>query len=142
MSAPITATFDVTGWDETPYDERDGPHLARATVSKKFTGDVSGESSAELLLCQVDPDDHAAGAGYVASERFSGRVAGRSGSFVIQHGGISGPGLGEHSFGHVVPGSGTDELAGLSGEVEFIRGADGDHSIQFSVSFDGDSRDE
>lgn len=58
-----------------------GPKLARAKVKKIFRGDLEGESSAELLLCQADDGS----AGYIGLERVVGRLAGRTGSFVVQH---------------------------------------------------------
>ncbi len=124
--APLTAAFDVTAWDETPYDEPSaGPRLARATVRKAFRGDLDGESVAELLLCQEAPSDPSAGAGYVASEVVTGTLAGRAGTFVVQHGGVVGGGDAPRSFGNVVPGSGTGDLAGLSGTVTYAADADG-----------------
>ena len=114
MGRRATATFEITQWDETPYDEpADGPKLARATVRKRFQGDVEGESSAELLMCQAGDGS----AGYVASERVVGRVGDHSASFVIQHGATRG-GQGT-TFGLVVPGSGTGALRGLRGETAF-----------------------
>lgn len=59
------------------------------------------------------------GAGYVVSERFTGTLAGREGSFVLQHGGIAGAGVDPVSFGNVVPGAGTGALAGLRGSCQF-----------------------
>ena len=58
--------------------------LARTTVKNTLTGDLQGTSVAELLMCRAD-EDHA---GYVASERVTGRLEGREGSFVLQHGGL------------------------------------------------------
>lgn len=130
MTMRATCTFDVVGWDETLYDEpADGPRLARAMVKKVFRGDLEGKSTAELLMCQADPDDFSAGAGYLASERVVGRLAGRDGSFVLQHGGLGGAGTPQHTFGHVVPGSGTGELAGLRGDVEISRTPEGVHTL-------------
>ena len=54
-------------------------------------------------------NDPEVGAGYVVSERVTGQLGDRSGSFVIQHGGVMGPGLAPRTFGHVVPGSGTGD---------------------------------
>ena len=136
MSTHATASFDVTGWDETPYDEpADGPRLARATVRKTFRGDLEGESTAELLMCQADPDDYSAGAGYVASEHVTGTLDGRQGTFVLQHGGLSGEVAGERTFGHVVPGSGTGELEGLRGEAEIRQTPDGEHTLLLDYDF-------
>ncbi|HMB90373.1 MAG TPA: DUF3224 domain-containing protein [Rhodothermales bacterium] len=136
MSIRATANFDVTGWDETPYDEpTDGPRLARATVRKTFRGDLEGESTADLLMCQADPDDFLAGAGYVASEQVVGSLDGRSGTFVLQHGGVSGGNTEPRTFGHIVPGSGTDALAGLYGTAELSRTADGKHTLTLDYDF-------
>jgi hypothetical protein len=116
----IHAGFEITGWDQTPYDEgAPGPELARATVRKRFSGGLEGTSVAELLLAQGP-----GGSGYLASERVEGTLAGRSGTFVIQHGGV-GDTTGQHAFGHVVPGSGTGELAGLRGEAAFAHDESG-----------------
>jgi Protein of unknown function (DUF3224) len=135
MTIRAVAAFDVTGWDQVQYEEEvEGPQLSRATVRKRFRGDLTGESTAELLMCQADPSDFSSGAGYVASERFVGRLGDRAGTFVVQHWGLSGGGLSPRTAGHVVPGSGTGELTGLSGEVEISVDADGGHSL--SLDYD------
>jgi hypothetical protein len=103
----IVATFEITAWDETVYDAPDeGPPLMRVSVSKRFSGPLEGTSTAEVLIAGRE--------GYLASERVDGVLEGRRGTFVLQHGGV-----GDHAFGHVVPGSGTGELEGLSGEAVF-----------------------
>jgi hypothetical protein len=115
MSTSITADFEITAWDEAPYDRpEDGPPLSRGTVKKIFRGELEGESDAELLLCQAEDGS----AGYVAMERVTGRIGDLSGSFVIQHGGLH-SGEGDQTFGYVVPGSGTDGLQGLRGTAAF-----------------------
>lgn len=114
MPQTITASFEITGWDETRYDEPDeGPPLARATVRKRFSGPLEGTSVAEVLLAQGD-----GGAGYLASERVDGVLEGRHGTFVVQHGGIVDDSE-QHAFGHIVPGSGTGDLRGLRGEAVY-----------------------
>ena len=124
------ASFDVIGWDQTPAESDDGgPSLSRAIVRKKFDGDLVGDSRAELLMCQADTADLEAGAGYVASEVVTGSLGGRSGSFVMHHWGVSGGGEAQQTGGHVVPGSGTGELAGLSGSLEMSVDADGAHTL-------------
>jgi hypothetical protein len=139
MPTLLRATFQVTGWEQTPYDQdAPGPALARATVSKSYEGEVVGEGTAELLLCQTDPDDLSAGAGYVTSERIVGSVGDRMGSFVIQHGGLSGGADPPRTFGHVVPGSGTGELEGLEGRVEIAVDGEGRHTLTLEVRIAGD----
>jgi Protein of unknown function (DUF3224) len=107
----VSGAFEITAWDaDPPYDApADGPPLARITVRKRFSGALEGESVAELLVC--------AEAGYVASERVRGRLDGREGTFVLQHGATDGAGGAPFQFGNVVPGSGTGALAGLRGSV-------------------------
>jgi hypothetical protein len=125
MSIRATAQYELTGWDQTPYDGAPGgPALGQAIVGKRFSGDLEGESTARLLLCQADPDDDASAAGYVGSEQFTGRLAGRSGSFVVQHGATR-DGTKAETFGYVVPGSGTGELEGLTGQARFRHDAAG-----------------
>jgi hypothetical protein len=130
MSTRATASFDVTGWDETAYDEpAEGPRLARVTVRKVFRGDLEAESVGEGLLCRSDADALDAGGGYVVSERVVGRLGGRAGTFVLQHGGLGGAGTAPRTFGHVVPGSGTGDLNGLRGRVEIRVTEDGAHTL-------------
>ena len=65
-------------------------------------------------------------AGYVAIERFTGTVHGKSGSFVLQHSGIMNKGEGQLTV-TIVPDSGTGALTGISGSLE-IHIQDGRHS--------------
>ena len=89
----------------------DGVALGRASLSKQFEGDLVGTSTGEMLsaLTRVGGS-----AGYVAIERVSGTVGGRSGSFVLQHSGLMT--RGDQSLAiTLVPDSGTGELSGIAG---------------------------
>ncbi len=124
------AKFDVTKWDDKPYDEPDdGPRLSQVVVHKQFTGDLQGTSSAQVLMCQADATDYLLGAGYIASEKVTGALHQREGSFVIQHGGLSGGGTDPYTFGQIVPGSGTGDLAGISGTATIARDDDNNHTL-------------
>lgn len=113
-----------------PYENKEGgPFLSRATVTKEFSGGIEGESTAELLMCRADEKSTKGGAGYVASEAFSGSVDGRSGAFVMQHAGVEDLDGSHKTYGFIVPGSGQQELAGLRGEVEISVSKDGTHSL-------------
>ena len=91
-------------------------------------------STGEGLFCGMsDPE---AGAGYVVSERVTGRLQGRSGTFVVQRGGLMGPGRAPRTFGHVGPGSGTGQLVGLTGEVEIRQTEDGQHTTTLEDGLD------
>lgn len=106
------AAFTIDAWEEAPYDEPDdGPKLTRVTVRKTYRGLIEGTGVAEVLTAQ------GSGNGYVASERVVGRLDGKEGTFVIQHGGLVQSDGGLSSFGSIVPGSGTGSLAGIVGEA-------------------------
>ncbi|MFI6431379.1 DUF3224 domain-containing protein [Rhodococcus oryzae] len=109
----IDASFEITDWDETVYEEPDeGPKLTRVRIRKRYHGAIEGSGVVSVLTAQG-----AAGAGYVASERVEGTLDGRAGTFVIQHGGLAN-GTEQSSFGSIVPGSGTGEFAGISGHAK------------------------
>jgi hypothetical protein len=54
-------------------------------------------------------------ASFVGLERFTGQIAGKKGSFVLQRTGMFEGGQAKESFS-VIQGSGTGELAGLKGD--------------------------
>ena len=115
-----TVTFDILSWDQTWTGElAEGWVLARATVRKKLTGALDGVSVAE-----VSTTAQGTGRAYSALERVEGTLAGRSGTFLLQHGG-AGDETGQQAFGHVVPGTGTGELTGLTGTVVFAHDDEG-----------------
>ena len=106
------ARFAIKSWDEKPYSEgHDQPRLTRATVTKKFTGDIEGESHVEYLMMYRSDGS----ASFVGLERFVGGIAGKSGSFVLQRTGQFENGVAKESYS-VIPGSGTGELQSLIGE--------------------------
>jgi len=58
-------------------------------------------------------------AGYVALERVTGTLDGRTGSFILQHNGTMSRGT-QAIIVKVIPDSGTEELMGLSGTMQII----------------------
>jgi hypothetical protein len=74
-------------------------------------------------------------AGYVAMEQVKGTLAGRSGTFVLQHTGTMAGGDQSLSV-TVVPDSGTDGLAGLTETME-ISIVEGEHLYEFDYALDG-----
>lgn len=129
MSERATASFEITIWDEQPYDEQDGIRLSRTRVVKRFRGEIEGESTAELVMA-VAGDDSAA---YVGVERVTGRVNGREGSFVYLHTATAAGGAQSASW-PVVDGSGTGELAGISGQIRIDNLPDSGHVL--TVDYD------
>jgi hypothetical protein len=114
MTKQITIPFQLTGWDAVNYDETtDSPTLSRVTVKKSFDGEAfKGTSVGELLMCASK--DNAAG--YTIMDRFFVEIEGRRGSFVAIHGATTDE---QRALGKIVPGSGTEELAGIRGTLEF-----------------------
>jgi hypothetical protein len=132
MQTQAIATYENTAGDEHIYDEKpDGPALLRATVRREFHGELTGQSVAEVLICRSAPDR----LGYVATDRFEGRLDDRTGSFVFQHGGPIDRGV-LRSFGYVVPGSGTGELHELQGDVTITVTAAGGHTLTLDYNFE------
>jgi hypothetical protein len=124
MSERATASFDITTWDEQPYDEHDGVKLSRTRVVKAFRGEIEGESTAELLMALAGED----AAAYVGVERVTGRVNGRQGSFVYLHTATASGGSQSASW-TVMSGSGSGELAGISGQIRIDNLPDGGHVL-------------
>ena len=113
MSKQIVISFQVTTWDAKPYDETtENPTLSRILVKKIFDGEVKGESTGELLMCASTDG----AAGYTVMDRFNVEIENRKGSFVAIHGGITDE---MKATGKIVPGSGTEDLKGISGTLEF-----------------------
>ncbi len=126
----INADFDITDWQPEAYEvEGTNSELSKVRVVKQFEGAIRGSSTADLLMAG---NPH--GAGYVASEIFAGIVDGLSGSMVIQHWGLA-EGTAAASSGHIIPGSGTDELAGIAGKAIYSQDASGQHRLELQVTF-------
>jgi hypothetical protein len=109
------AVITVHKYEPAAYEEpAGGPALMRIHVEESFSGDIEGDGVAEFL--QVARADGSAS--FVGVERVTGRVAGRSGTFVLQDAGtVEGDVVSGEWF--VVPGSGTGELTGLRGTGGF-----------------------
>jgi len=117
-------TVTVQSSEAEPYDQAAGVALRELRLTETFSGDIEGESPVRAL--QLLRDDKSAS--QVSLQRFRGKVGGREGSFVLQGSEIVENGKIRATW-FVVPGSGTDELAGLRGEGgfegEFGKGSEG-----------------
>jgi len=97
-----------------PCDEGTGPVLNEIRLEETFAGDLEGESTVHAWqMLRADKS-----ASMVSLQRFNGKVAGRSGSFVLQ--GTERVEAGKiTATWFVVPGSGTGDLTGIRGEGGF-----------------------
>lgn len=112
MTTRAEGKFTVTSWDESTYAELAGEaKLTKARMTFAWTGDLQAESTSDTLMC-YRADGTAV---YTGLERIVGELGGRSGSFVLLASGAYAGGEARTTW-HVIDGSGTGDLAGLSGE--------------------------
>jgi Protein of unknown function (DUF3224) len=121
-------TFEVKLKPQTDENVGD-PTVGRMSIDKQFRGDLEATSKGQMLAVRGDVQGSA---GYVAMERVAGTLAGRSGTFALQHTGTMNRGVPEQSV-TVVPDSGTGEMIGLKGKMT-ITIADGKHSYEFEYT--------
>jgi len=130
LTTRATGIFQVKHTSLTPDDNAQAAALGRMSIEKQFHGDLEGASTGEMLTAGTGVTGSA---GYVAIERVSGTLQGRTGTFVLQHSGTMTRGAPQLTI-TVVPDSGTGQLAGLVGRMA-INIADGKHSYDFEYTF-------
>src|SRR5581483_11315677 len=113
MTNRARGPFEVKLTPQGEADKAEGSVLATMSIDKQFHGELEGASKGEMLSAGTDVKGSA---GYVAMERVSGILNGRTGSFVLQHTGTMARGT-PHLSITVVPDSGSGELAGISGKM-------------------------
>jgi len=132
MQKRASARFAIKSWEEKPYSEEPGqPKLTRASVTKALTGDIEGVGHVEYLMMYRSDGT----ASFVGLELVTGKVGGRSGSFVLQRTGAFEGGLAKESYS-VVPGSGTGELLGLTGSGFTSVGHGMEHPFELSYELE------
>ena len=129
MSTRAAGTFDVTLTPMAPDAGAEDAGIGRMSLSKHFHGDLAGTSVGQMVAAMTAVKGSA---GYVAMEKVTGALHGRSGTFVLQHNGTMTRGEPQLSV-TVVPDSGTGELAGLAGTLAIlIEGKN--HSYEFDYT--------
>ena len=123
-----SGTFEVK-LSPQAMDDKTHANLGRMSIDKQFHGDLEGTSKGEMLSAATSVKGSA---GYVAIERVSGTLQGRSGSFVLQHSGTMTRGEPQLTI-TVVPDSGTGQLVGLAGKM-MIKITEGKHSYEFEYT--------
>lgn len=133
MPTRISGPFDVKMTPQPPDVTGTGdPAIGRVTLDKQFRGELEAVSKGQMLAFRSAVQGSA---GYVAMERVVGTLAGRAGSFVLQHAGLMDRGTPSLTI-HVVPDSGTDQLAGLTGTMA-IRVENKAHFYDFDFALPG-----
>ena len=121
--------FEVKITPLEPANKTEDNSLGRMLLEKQFHGDLEASSKGEMLTA----GSVAKGSGgYVAIEKVSGTLNGKTGTFILQHNATM-----DHGTPHlnivVVPDSGTGQLAVISGTLNIIIES-GKHSYDFAYS--------
>jgi hypothetical protein len=116
MTKQARGSFEVKVVPLDSTDNADGIALGRLTIDKEFHGDLTGKSKGQMLSSGTESGGSAA---YVAIERVTGTLDGRSGSFVLMHNGTM-TREAQRLTVTVAPDSGTGGLAQLTGTLQII----------------------
>ena len=127
MTTQARGPFDVKVSPLEAYNKDEGAGLARMSIDKQFHGDLEATGKGEMLA--AGSGARGSSGGYVALERVTGTLHGRSGSFVLQHNATMTRGEPYLNI-VVVPDSGSGELSGLTGKMNIVI-ADSKHSYEF-----------
>jgi len=133
MPTSATGHFVAADWKESRISpEQDTPGLSHATVSNTFSGAIQAVGT----VCAYEIVYLAEMTGtFTGMEVISGSLDGHKGSFAVeQHGVFEADGTLRCTF-EVVPGSGSGELAGLTGTGSFTT-RNGDTSVPYTFDYD------
>jgi hypothetical protein len=131
MAAKATGTFNVTGWDESTYEDLEGESkLTKARIDQTYSGDLDA-SGAWVGQMYYRPDGTAV---YTGLQRLEGILAGKSGAFVMESGGAYDGTTASNSW-RVVEGSGSGDFAGLTGtgEASAEQGQEGHYTFDYQL---------
>ena len=131
MATSATGTFEVRLTPQSPEENVGDPAIGRMAIDKEFHGDLEATSRGQMLATRTDVEGSA---GYVAIERVTGTLHGRSGAFALQHSGVMTRGAGDLVI-TIIPDSGTGDLAGLAGRMT-IEIVDGKHRYGLEYTID------
>jgi hypothetical protein len=129
-----SGSFDVT---LTPQAADNDPcrtaQIERLSIDKKYHGDLQGTSAGQMHAIKNAQDIGA----YVALERVNASLRGRSGTFMLMHYGYMSHDVVGRWLVEVVPDSGTEGLAGLSGTMKIIPAGQQHHyELEFNLPTD------
>jgi hypothetical protein len=131
--APVTqhatGPFEAKIMPLEPAVKTEDNSLARMALDKQFHGDLEATSKGEMLAAATPVKGSA---GYVAIERVSGSLHGRTGTFVLEHSATMNRGTSQLNI-VVVPDSGTGQLTGISGTMTIVI-VNGKHSYDLAYT--------
>lgn len=124
MIKHATGAFDVK-LNHLPTYDQDDKSFGRMSIDKQFHGDLQADSRGEMLAYVR--------LAYVAIEKVTGTLKGRTGSFILQHTATLINGKPTLTI-NVVPTSATGQLTGLEGRMNVTIAPDGKHSYEFEYT--------
>ena len=124
MIKHATGAFDVK-LNPLPTYDQDDKSFGRMSIDKQFHGDLQADSRGEMLAYVR--------LAYVAIEKVTGTLKGRTGSFILQHTATLINGKPTLTI-NVVPTSATGQLTGLEGRMNVTIAPDGKHSYEFEYT--------
>ncbi|MCC8402922.1 DUF3224 domain-containing protein [Paraburkholderia sp. MMS20-SJTN17] len=134
MTDHIAKGTFIVALQPMPFENVDDEsRLGRMSIDKQISGDLTATTQGQMLSAMTSVKGSA---GYVALEQVTGTLAGKRGTFVLQHIGVMNRGAAALAV-TVVPDSGTQELSGIEGEFK-IDIVDGAHTYEFAYRLPGD----
>ena len=124
MANRAIGPFEVKLNPLSPYNS-DDKAFGRMSIDKQFHGDLEATSKGEMLAY--------ARLAYVALEKVTGSLRGRTGTFVLEHNATLVNGTPTLTI-TVVPTSGSGQLTGLEGKMNIVVAPDGKHSYEFDYT--------
>ncbi len=134
MTPHARGVFEVKIVPQAPDEKFGDPTIGRMALDKLYRGDLEATSRGEMLAAMTAVKDSA---GYVALERVDGTLAGRKGTFALQHSGTMDRGRPSLKVG-VVPDSGTGQLEGIAGSMTItIEGGRHFYELDYTLPAEG-----
>jgi len=129
LTAHASGLFEVK---MTPQEDKAAETpFGRMRFDKQFHGDLEGASKGEML--SLGTGAKGSSGAYVALERVTGTLQGRSGSFTLVHTAIMDRGVPQLTI-TVVPDSGNGELTGIAGRLDIKIEEGGKHFYDFEYT--------
>ncbi|MBC8087468.1 MAG: DUF3224 domain-containing protein [Phycisphaerae bacterium] len=127
MTQIAQSSFVIDKKDAVPV-EWEGGNMGHNSFHKTFSGDITGTSLVKAIMLV---NENSGPAVYVGVERFHCSVHGKQGTFLLTHTAFM-PDPERITRWQIVPGSGTGELAGISGTGEIQPG----HNFRMEYNLD------
>ncbi|WP_037679634.1 DUF3224 domain-containing protein [Streptomyces griseus] len=133
MPTQITGHFTFADWQERTVGRSEAsPKLAHASVRNSFSGGVeAADTTCEYSIVYVTEKTGT----FAGMQVLTGTVDGRKGTFAVEERGRFVDDGSVHCAFEVVPGSGTDELTGLTGTGAYTA-RHGEPTVPYTFEYD------